>query len=97
VEATDEFVGAEIQQAVLAARFSAYAKDPASRAVFDADCLLSTIREIVPVTKMDPVNIDAIRSFGRERARNVSGRRQRTVKQQARSMDLTFSDPNLAR
>jgi SpoVK/Ycf46/Vps4 family AAA+-type ATPase len=97
VEATDEFVGAEIQQAVLAARFSAYAKDPTSRAVFDADCLLSTIREIVPVTKMDPVNIDAIRSFGRERARNVSGRRQRTVKQQARSMDLTFSDPNLAR
>lgn len=97
VEASDEFVGAEIQQAVLASRFSAYAKNPASRAVFDADCLLTTIREIVPVTKMDPVNIDAIRSFGRERARNVSGQRQRIVKQQVRSVDLTFSDPNIAR
>lgn len=97
VDASEEFVGAEIEQSVVASRFAAYAQNKQSGAIFDTDTLLSTIKSIVPVTRMDPENISAIRQFGRERARNVSGQTQRIIKQQVRSMDLTFSDPNLAR
>lgn len=96
VENSEGFVGAEIEQAVIASRFSAYSADPASGAVFNTEQLVSTLKEIVPVTKMDPENIEQIRTFGRERARNVSGRRSRVVKQQTRSVDLSFRDPNVS-
>lgn len=96
IDSSEGFVGAEIEQAIVASRFAAYAKDKSSRSVFTTDQLVSSLKELVPVTKIDPENIEQIRNFGRDRARNVSGRRSNGVRQQVRAMDLSFNDPNLS-
>lgn len=96
VDNSEGFVGAEIEQAIVASRFSSYATDPASRGVFSTDGLITSLKDLIPVTKIDPENIEQIRSFGRDRARNVSGRRSNGVKQHVRAMDLSFRDPNIS-
>lgn len=97
IDNSESFVGAEIEQSIVAARFSAYSNNKASRGIPSADQLIASLKELVPVTKIDPDNIEQIRSFGRDRARNVSGKRSNGVKQQVRAVDLSgfsFSDPN---
>ena len=96
IDSSEGFVGAEIEQAIVASRFAAYANDKSSRGIFTADQLNASLKELVPVTKIDPENIEQIRAFGRDRARSVSGRRANAVKQHARAMDLSFNDPNLS-
>jgi len=96
VDNSEGFVGAEIEQAVVASRFSAYATDPSSRGIFGTEALVTSLKDLIPVTKVDPENIEQIRAFGRDRARNVSGRRGNGVKQHVRAMDLSFRDPNIS-
>ena len=97
LEATKGFVGAEIEEGVIAARFTAYAEDQSSRAVPKAAHLLKAFNELIPVTKMDPENIAAIREFGTKRARSVStvapapGKGKRS--QRNLDLDLPFPPP----
>ena len=94
INASEGFVGAEIEQAVIAARFQAYSSNPDSKACFSSKELLACLNDLVPVTKVDPENIEQIRVFGKDRARNVSGKK--TTKTNNRSVDLSFKDPNIA-
>lgn len=94
INASEGFVGAEIEQAIIAARFNAYANNPESKATFSSKELLAALNDLVPVTKVDPENIEQIRVFGKDRARNVSGRK--SLKTNVRAVDLSFKDPNIA-
>lgn len=94
VSKSKDYVGAEIEQAVSAARFTAYRENPASKAIPTAAQLVKAIEDIVPIVRVDPENIDAIRKFGKDRARNVSGVRAAARKggrnQRALDLDLPF-------
>ena len=98
LESSEGFVGAEIEQSIVAARFSAYAANNSSKGIPTADGVIACLKELIPVTKVDPENIENIRMFGRERARTVSGRNRPVIKQQVRAMDMgiAFKDPNIA-
>lgn len=95
IDSSEGFVGAEIEQAIVASRFAAYSADNASRGVFDASGLVVSLKDLIPITKVDPENIEQIRAFGRNRARNVSGRKTTVVQHQSRAVDLSFRDPNI--
>lgn len=97
IEASEGFVGAEIQNSVSDAQLNAYEMDPSTEGKFTAAQLVSELKLVNPVTKVDPVNIEQIRSFGAERARNVSGRSRKVVRQHVRAMDMTMGDPNAKR
>lgn len=89
-----DYVGAEIEQAVSAARFTAYRENPKSRAIPTAEQIVRAVEDIVPIVRVDPENIDAIRKFGRERARSVSapGRKSQGGKnQRALDLDMPFN------
>lgn len=96
VSKSKDYVGAEIEQAVSAARFAAYREDKASRAVPTAAQIVRAVEDIVPIVRVDPENIDAIRKFGRDRARSVSavakagkgGKSQRAL-----DLDMPFGGP----
>lgn len=98
VSRSRDYVGAEIEQAVTAARFVAYREDPASRAIPTAAQLIASLEEIVPVTKVDPDNIEDIRKFGRDRARSASGGKKgkgsKTEGGRALDLDLPFDPKN---
>lgn len=97
IESSEGFVGAEIQNTVSDAQLNAYELDRSSEGKFTAAQLVSELKLVNPVTKIDPVNIEQIRQFGAERARNVSGRNRKIVRQQVRAMDMTMGDPNVKR
>ena len=63
--------------------------------MFDASGLVVSLKDLIPITKVDPENIEQIRAFGRNRARNVSGRKTTVVQHQSRAVDLSFRDPNI--
>jgi SpoVK/Ycf46/Vps4 family AAA+-type ATPase len=96
VDHSEDFVGAEIEEAIKAARFTAYARDKKSKGAFDCETLLTSISQINPVVRLDAENIQAIREFGATKARNVNGRKvtlPSPVTQGSRGM--SFSDPNV--
>ena len=97
IESSEGFVGAEIQNTVSDSQLNAYELDRSSEGKFTAAQLVSELKLVNPVTKIDPVNIEQIRQFGAERARNVSGRNRKIVRQQVRAMDMTMGDPNIKR
>ena len=97
LEASEGFVGAEIQNAISDAQLMAYEMDETTEGKFTAAQLLRELKGVNPVTKVDPVNIEQIRQVGSECGRNVSGNRRRTVRQQVRAMDMSMGDPNAKR
>lgn len=94
-----DYVGAEIEQAISAARFTAYSADQASRGIPTAAQLVAALDDIVPVVKVDPENIEEIRKFGKDRARSVSSSRKaaKAAKEgggRALDLDLPFDPKN---
>jgi SpoVK/Ycf46/Vps4 family AAA+-type ATPase len=69
--ATNDFSGAEIEQAVVAALYDAFDADKD----LDTDGLLRSLGEIVPLAVTMREQIDGMREWARTRARMASGRR----------------------
>lgn len=72
VSITKEYVGAEIEDVVKAARFKAFASNVNSKAVPTFQQLMDAARQVVPLSRGDRENIEQIRTFCSERAVPVS-------------------------
>ena len=96
LKASEDFVGAEIEQCIGAARFRDAAQNPEGDANFDKDCLVQVMRAVVPIVKLDADNISAIREFGATRARSVSPRTQASevLNRNEFYRGMAFDDPN---
>ncbi len=68
VESTQGFSGAEIEQAVVSARYAAFAEEQE----FSQDHILTAIRETVPLSKTMADRLDGLRSWAKFRARPAS-------------------------
>jgi len=91
LERTRGFVGAELEEIVREARYMAFEKRGSGVPTFDE--LLMAIASIVPMSKMDEENVEAIREFCKHRATPVSRQmfhdKAPEKKARRRSIDIT--------
>lgn len=96
LKASENFVGAEIEQSIKDARINSYAKNKKTKGVFDCSTLLEAMSALTPVVQLDAENIQNLRDFGATRARPASGKRASAGAAIASSgRGMSFSDPNV--
>jgi len=92
--ASKGYVGAEIEQGVISARFASYSTDTSRMGVPTAKQVIEALHEMMPITKLDPENIAAIRKFGNDRARSVSSVRKTSKGRASRTLDVEMPFDN---
>ena len=88
-EKADGFSGAEIEQALVAARYAAFGRNE----TFTQDHIVQAIVETVPLSKTMGDRLDGLRDWAKHRARPASQRREKDIEDpfRSRSSRLEFA------